>query len=103
MSRLPPPPPPDTDPVVVSVSPNSGQTAGGTAVTIYGSNFRTGSTITFGGIRATGIVCVSSSQLTCVTPAGTAGAVAVTVTSPGTYGSDSLVNGFTYVTPAGPP
>src|ERR1039457_968973 len=100
MSRLPPPPPepPPTysPPVIVSLSPNSGQAAGGTVVPISGSNFRAGSTVTFGGVAATSVVFVSASQLTCVTPAGTAGVVTLTVASPGTYGSGSLVNGFIY-------
>ena len=36
-------------PTVSSVAPNSGPTAGGTAVTITGSNFVAGATVTFGG------------------------------------------------------
>ena len=33
---------------MTSVSPNSGSTAGGTAVTITGTNFAAGATVTFG-------------------------------------------------------
>ena len=36
-------------PTVSSVSPNNGPTAGGTAVTITGTNFAAGATVTFGG------------------------------------------------------
>ena len=67
-------------PTVSSVSPNSGPVAGGTAVTITGTNFATGATVTFGGTAATNVVVVSGTQITATTPAGSAGAVTVTVT-----------------------
>jgi hypothetical protein len=81
---------------VSSVSPGSGSTAGGTAVTITGTNFAAGATVTFGSAAATNVVVVSGTQITATTPAGSAGAVTVTVTNPGTAGG-SLANGFTYV------
>jgi hypothetical protein len=84
-------------PTVSSVSPNSGSTAGGTAVTITGTNFASGATVTFGGAAATNVAVVSSTQITATTPAGSAGAVVVTVTVSGQSGS--LTNGFTYVVP----
>ena len=69
-------------PTVSSVSPNSGPTAGGTAVTITGTNFAAGATVTFGGTAATNVVVVNSTTITATTPAGSAGAVTVTVTNP---------------------
>ena len=42
------------------MSPNSGSTAGGTAVTITGTNFAAGATVTFGGTAATNVVVVNS-------------------------------------------
>ena len=51
--------------------------------------------MTFGGAAATNIVVVSSTSITATTPAGSAGAVTVTVTNPGAQ-SGSLANGFTY-------
>jgi IPT/TIG domain/Chitobiase/beta-hexosaminidase C-terminal domain len=81
---------------VTSVSPNTGATVGGTSVTLTGMNFAAGATVTFGGSAATGVVVVSSTQITAKTPAGSAGAVTVTVTNPGVSGG-SLANGFTYV------
>ena len=51
-------------------SPNSGPTAGGTAVTITGTNFAAGATVTFGGTAATNVVVVSSTSITATTPAG---------------------------------
>src|SRR5580658_1755372 len=84
-------------PTVTSVSPNSGATGGGTAVTITGTNFASGATVTFGSATATSVVVSNSTSITATTPAGTAGAVNVTVTNPGGQ-SAILTNGFTYVT-----
>ena len=83
-------------PTVTSVSPNSGTTAGGTAVTITGTNFATGATVTFGAAAATNVVVSSSTTITATSPAGSAGAVTVTVTNPGAL-AGSLTNGYTYV------
>jgi hypothetical protein len=84
-------------PTVSSVAPNSGLAAGGTAVTITGTNFAAGATVTFGAAAATNVVVVNATTITATTPAGSAGAVAVTVTANGRSGS--LTNGFTYVVP----
>ena len=84
-------------PAVSGVSPNNGSTAGGTAVTITGANFASGATVTFAGAAATNVVVLNTTTITAATPAGTAGAVTVTVTNPGAQ-SGSLSNGFTYVT-----
>ena len=83
---------------VTGVSPNSGSTAGGTTVTITGTSFAAGATVTFGGTAASGVVVVNSTTITAATPAGTAGAVTVTVMNPGAQ-SGSLAAGFTYVVP----
>ena len=50
-----------TTPTVSSVSPNSGSTAGGTAVTITGTNFAAGATVTIGGAAATIVVALAPS------------------------------------------
>jgi len=86
-----------TLPTVSSVSPNSGTTGGGTAVTITGANFAAAATVTFGGTGATNVVVVNSTTITATTPAGSAGAVTVTVTVNGQSGS--LTNGFSYLLP----
>jgi hypothetical protein len=80
-------------PTVSSVAPNNGPVAGGTAVTITGTNFVTGATVKFGGTAATNVVVVNATTITATTPAG-AGAVTVTATVNGQTGS--LTNGFTY-------
>jgi IPT/TIG domain len=87
-------------PTVTSVSPNTGSTAGGTAITITGTNFVTGATVTFGSTAATSVVVVNSTTVTATSPAGSAGAVTLTVTNPGNQ-SGSLSSAFTYVVPAG--
>jgi photosystem II stability/assembly factor-like uncharacterized protein len=83
-------------PTVTSVTPNAGPLAGGTPVTITGTNFQAGATTTFGGASATNVVMVNSTTVTALTPAHAAGSVSVTVTNPdGQSGSRSP--GFTYL------
>lgn len=85
----------ETDaPTVTSMTPNTGTTAGGTAVTITGKDFIGATGVTFGGTAATSVVVVSDTSITCVTPAKTAGAKDVIVTTPA--GSGTKTNGFTY-------
>lgn len=87
-------------PSVTSITPNTGSTAGGEAVSIGGTDFVTGATVTIGGVAATGVTFVNSTQIDAVTPAGVAGAADVVVTNPDTQ-NDTLVGGFTYVAPSG--
>src|SRR4029077_7860058 len=84
---------------ITKISPNSGSTNGGTAVTITGTNFVSGATVTFGGIAATNVTVGSSTAITATTPAPAAGVVNVVVTD--SNGSGTLTNGFTYTTPVG--
>ncbi|HYH47075.1 MAG TPA: M12 family metallo-peptidase, partial [Thermoanaerobaculia bacterium] len=90
--------PPPPAPVVSAVSPKSGTTAGGTAVTITGTGFQAGATVTFGGSAASSVVVVNSTRITAVTPARSTGKVAVAVTNP-TAQSSSLADGFFYSPP----
>lgn len=82
-------------PTVASVSPTSGPTTGGTAVTITGTNFVAGAAVTFGGTAAAGVAFVSATSLTCTTPAHTVGSVNVVVTNPDAQ-TGTLPAGFTY-------
>jgi hypothetical protein len=86
-------------PTVSTISPNSGSINGGTAVTITGTNFVSGATVTFGGTAATNVTVVSGTSITATTPAHAAGAVNVVVTD--SSGSGTLTNGFTYTTSVG--
>ncbi len=83
-------------PAVTSIAPPSGTTAGGTPVTIMGTGFLAGASVTLGGTAATGVSVGSSTSITATTPAHTAGAVDVVVTN-----SDSqtgTLSGYTYTT-----
>jgi len=82
-------------PAVTSVAPSSGPAAGGDTVTITGTGFVTGATVTFGGTAATGVTVDSATSITATTPAHAAGAVDVVVTNPDTQ-AGTLTNGFTY-------
>jgi len=82
-------------PTVTSVAPATGPAAGSTSVTVSGTNFQAGATVTFGGVAATGVTVVNSTTITCTTPAGAAGAVNVVVRNPDAQ-TGTLVNGFTY-------
>jgi hypothetical protein len=80
---------------ITSVSPSSGTIAGGSAVTINGTGFASGASVTFGGAAATNVVVVSSIKITARTPAHALGPVNVTVTNPNTT-TGTLTSGYTY-------
>ncbi|MDI9403016.1 MAG: SUMF1/EgtB/PvdO family nonheme iron enzyme [Limnohabitans sp.] len=84
-------------PSVANLSPNSGPLAGGTRVTITGTNLSAVTGVTIGGAAATNVVALSPTTVSAVTPARTAGAKTVSVT--GADGSANLPNGFTYTNP----
>jgi hypothetical protein len=88
-------------PTLTAISPASGGTAGGTAVTLTGTNFSAGATVTIGGAAATSVVVASATSITAVTPAGTAGARDVRVTLSGGQ-SATLTGGFSYTAPTAP-
>jgi hypothetical protein len=92
MSASPPPPPP----AVTGVSPARGPAAGGTPVTVSGSNLA-GGTVKFGSKAATGVSC-SASSCTAKSPAGT-GTVDVRVTTGAGTSATSPADRFTYVKP----
>ena len=80
---------------VTSVSPTGGTIAGGSAVTINGTGFLSGASVTFGGSPATSVIVVSAIKITARTPAHALGAVNVTVTNLNTT-SGTLTNGYLY-------
>ncbi len=90
-------------PTVAQVQPTSGSTAGGTLITITGTFLRQGATVTLGTSACTSVnVAMGGTTITCMTPAGTAGPVAVRVTNPD--GQQGLLNNaFTYLAPIPPP
>lgn len=82
-------------PSVTSISPYSGPVTGGTTVTILGSGFQSGATVTFGGIAATSVNLVSSTQIQAVSPGSPAGTVSITVTNSDSQ-SGTLASAFTF-------
>ncbi len=86
-------------PTVTSISPTNGTTAGGTSVTITGTGFLTGATVSIGGTAATNVNVVGSTSITTTTPAHAAGAVNVVVTNTDAQ-AGTLTNGYIYGNPA---
>ena len=82
---------------VSAVGPFFGSAAGGTSVTITGSNFTGVSGVSFGGVAATSYTVDSPTTITAVDPAGT-GTVDVTVTTSAGTSPTSSGDQFTYVT-----
>ncbi|HEX3355033.1 MAG TPA: IPT/TIG domain-containing protein [Terriglobales bacterium] len=89
-------------PTVTAISPNSASTSGGTAVTVTGTGFLSGATLTLGGTAATNVTVANSTTITAMTPAHSAGTVNVVVTNSDTQ-SGSLPQGFTYTSVSNPP
>ena len=84
-----------TFPLITSVSPLVGTTAGGTAITVNGEDFTAEATLTINDVACTNVTYVSATQLTADTPAGSEGAQTVRVSIPN-HGGFSLADGFTY-------
>jgi IPT/TIG domain len=86
-------------PTVTGVSPNSGPLAGGTSVTITGTDLLGASAVYFGTTQATSFNVTSSTSITAVSPLGTnPGPVDVTVTTPaGTSPINQPADQFTYL------
>lgn len=79
---------------VTSVSPATGPAAGGTVVTINGTNLSGSERVTFGGTAGTAFKRISNNRVQVTTPAKTAGAYNVVVEDDA--GNVTVTNGFTY-------
>jgi len=86
-------------PVIASISPGAGRSAGGETVTLTGAHFAPGQTaVTFGGAAASSVtVSPDGTALSASSPAHAAGAVDVEVVTPG--GSTRAPAAFTYHDP----
>ena len=84
-------------PVILTVSPVSGPTAGGTLITITGRNLSGATAVAVGGVAASRITVIDENTATAVTPAGVAGATSVSLTTP--LGTASLAAAFAYEGP----
>jgi IPT/TIG domain len=83
-------------PTVASVTPSSGSTGGGTSVKITGTGFTNATAVDFGSTSATSFTQESDTQITATAPAGAAGSVDVTVTTPIGTSAASSSDQFTY-------
>ena len=86
--------------LVSGVTPNAGPTAGGTAVTISGTNLSIVTAVYFGGTAAAGFALNANSQIVATSPAssgGNAGTVDITVKTSQGSSIDSPADQFRYV------
>ena len=86
-------------PVVKSVSPDIGVSSGGTEVKITGTNLTHVLGVKFGTKAAASFKSVSSTEITAVTPSGTAGEVDVIVDTVGGLSAAHNADHFTYIGP----
>jgi hypothetical protein len=86
-------------PTISSVTPNLVNYAGGTTVTITGTGFLNGLTVTFGTTKvpSSSVRVVSSSSAQVAAPEGPVGNVIITVTNPD--GQTAVFNGFSFAKP----
>ena len=87
-------------PTVTSLNPTAGPPAGGTAVTITGTNLTGATAVQFGTANATNLTGNTATTITATAPAATAGTVDVTVTTPGGTTATTTADRFTYNLPA---
>jgi len=87
-------------PTVTTVTPNQGPTAGGTSVTITGTNFAGATAVNFGAIAGSSVtINGSGTQITATSPEEAVGTVDVTVTTPAGTSAKSAADEFTYLAP----
>lgn len=84
----------DEVPTIDSVTPATGDAAGGTAITFEGSDFTGATGATLGGVAVTSFVVVDDSTATGVSGPHAAGAVTAAVTTPA--GTGTKATAFTY-------
>jgi len=83
-------------PFISSINPNSGTQFGGTQVVLSGIGLNSATSVTIGGVPATGLTVLSTTQISAITPfSSTAGAKDVRVVTPA--GAATVTGGFTYL------
>ena len=86
-------------PTLTSVTGQNPQTtAGGKSITLNGTDFVNGATVTVGGTSATGVTFVSATEMTATAPAKAAGTYDVVVTNPDTQ-TGTCAGCMTYTAP----
>ncbi|MGO9880317.1 MAG: IPT/TIG domain-containing protein [Acidimicrobiales bacterium] len=88
-------------PTVTSVSPSAGPLAGGTSVTVTGTNLTGASAVDFGSGNTASFTVNSSTSITATSPSGS-GTVNVTVTTAGGTSATSAADQFSYVPSSSP-
>jgi len=83
-------------PTVTSITPTSGTTAGGTLVTIFGTNLLGTTSVAFGGVAATIVAIYSDGAIVVAAPPHTAGTVDITVTTYSGTSATGTGDQFTY-------
>src|SRR5581483_8019082 len=83
---------------LVRATPQVGPISGGTRITLIGSGFVAGATVTVGGAMATQVQVLGGSTLSAVTPSGAVGPAEIAVTQNGT--TARLPLGFWYFDPS---
>jgi hypothetical protein len=84
-------------PTITKISPKAGPEAGGTEVTITGTNFSPESTVHFGSIPASNVKVNSSTSITATSPAEGAATINVIVSNAGGTSAVSAEDKFTYL------
>jgi hypothetical protein len=84
-------------PTVTMVTPHKGSAASATTVSITGTGLDEASAVNFGAAAAARFEVKSSTSISAVSPAGMAGTVDVTVTTPGGTSATSSKGHFTFV------
>ena len=94
-----PPLPPTPEALSVSEAmPKQLKNSGGTSLTLTGTGFQTGATVTIAGVPAQDVVVVSSTTITLKSPlkAATCGLVPIEVTNPGGHSSRPVPDNAIY-------
>jgi hypothetical protein len=94
---------------ITAVSPTAGPVAGGTVVTLTGTNFTGATTVNFGATAGTGLVVNSATSITITAPAHAAATVDITVVNGSGTSTTASTDHYTFapipvitsVTPAG--
>jgi hypothetical protein len=89
----------EPQPAVTSVAPKVGPAAGGTTVTISGTDLTGATAVRFGAAAASNVTVESSSAITAVAPAEAAGTVDVTVVTPAGTSTATAADRYTYQQP----
>src|SRR5262249_41470419 len=89
-------------PAITSLGTSSGTTAGGTSVVITGTDLGGAVEVYFGGAPAASFTINSGTQITAVTPPGTAGTVDVVVVTPSGTSAPAAAAHYTYSAASAP-